>query len=231
MKIFIDTANLEEIKKYAVMGIVDGVTTNPSLIAREGVNHETRIKEICRVVKGPVSAEVIAEDYVGMVKEGLAIAKWAKNVYVKVPMTADGIRACRTLSDAGVHVNVTLVFSVNQALLAAKAGACFISPFVGRLDDVGEDGMGLIADIMAMLDHYEYRAEVLVASVRHPGHVADAALIGADIATVPAAVLDKLFGHPLTDKGIEMFLEDYRKSVGAMKGAAVLKIKKISGKK
>lgn len=211
MQFFMDTANLEEIKKYAALGLVDGVTTNPSLIAKEGVDFEKRIKEICEIVTGPVSAEVIATDYEGMLKEARVYAKWAPNVYVKVPMTFDGIRACKTLFDEGIHVNVTLVFTVNQALLAAKAGAKLISPFVGRLDDISEDGMALIADIVEVLSNYRYEAQVLVASVRHPRHVADAAILGADVATIPAAVLDKMFLHPLTDKGIAQFLADWSK--------------------
>lgn len=212
MQFFLDTANLEEIKKFAILGMVDGVTTNPSLVAKEGVSLEARIKEICEVVSGPVSAEVIATDYEGMLKEGREYAKWGSNVYVKVPMTMDGIRACKTLSAENIPVNVTLIFSVNQALLAAKAGARLISPFIGRLDDIGQDGMSLIREIIDMLNNYAYDAQVLVASVRHPMHVADAAIMGADIATIPAAVMEKLFNHPLTDKGLTAFLADWEKA-------------------
>lgn len=211
MQFYLDTANLEEIKKYHALGIVDGVTTNPSLIAKEGISLEERIREICSVVKGPVSSEVVSTDYEGMLAEGRKFAKWADNVYVKLPMTVDGIRACKTLSDEGINVNVTLIFSVAQALLAAKAGAALISPFVGRLDDIAEDGMGLIADIVSMLANYDYKAKVLVASIRHPRHVTDAAMMGADIGTMPGAVLDKLFQHPLTDKGLAAFLADWEK--------------------
>lgn len=211
MQIFLDTANLDEIKKYAVLGIVDGVTTNPSLIAKEGVSLEKRIKEICAVISGPVSSEVVATDYEGMLEEGRKYAKWAKNVYVKVPMTVDGIHACKTLSDEGIKVNVTLVFTAAQALLAAKAGATLISPFMGRLDDISENGVQLVEDIVMMLSNYEYKAKVLAASVRDTKHVMDVALIGADIATVPVAVLDKMFQHPLTDKGLAIFLADWEK--------------------
>ncbi|MCC7431901.1 fructose-6-phosphate aldolase [Candidatus Peregrinibacteria bacterium] len=217
MQFYLDTANLEEIKKYNALGIVDGVTTNPSLIAKEGISLEERIKEICSVVKGPVSSEVVSTDYEGMLSEGRKFARWAENVYVKLPMTPDGIRACKTLSDEGINVNVTLIFSVAQALLAAKAGAALISPFVGRLDDIAEDGMGLIADIVAMLANYDYKAKVLVASIRHPRHVTDAAMMGADIGTMPGAVLDKLFQHPLTDKGLAAFLADWEKVKGIQK--------------
>ena len=211
MKFYLDTANLQEIKRFVEMGMVDGVTTNPSLIAKEGVSLEKRIKEICKIVKGPVSSEVVANDWQGMVKQGLVYSKWAKNVYVKVPMTEAGIRACKVLTSKGVNVNVTLVFSVTQALLAAKAGAKLISPFVGRLDDIAEDGMKLIAEIVQMLSNYDFKAKVLVASVRHPRHVVDAALIGADVATIPAAVLEKLWLHPLTDKGLAAFMADWEK--------------------
>lgn len=211
MKIFLDTANLEEIKKYAALGIVDGVTTNPSLIAKEGVSLEKRIKEICKVISGPVSSEVVATDYKGMLVEGRRYAKWAKNVYVKVPMTFDGIKACKTLSEEGIKVNVTLVFSVAQALLAAKAGAALISPFMGRLDDISEDGTMLIGDILQMLSNYQYKAQLLAASIRHPKHVMEVSMLGADIATIPAAVLDKMFLHPLTDKGLATFLADWEK--------------------
>jgi transaldolase len=210
MKIFLDTANLDEIKKYADFGIVDGVTTNPTLIAKEGkkITHEQRIKQIAKVISGPISAEVLATDYAGMIKEAKKIAGWAKNVVVKLPMIPDGLKACRTLSKAGVKVNMTLIFSANQALLCAKAGATYISPFIGRLDDISEPGMDLIEQIMVILKNYQYKAQVIVASVRHPRHVVEAAMIGADIATIPFDILDKMFKHPLTDAGLKKFLED-----------------------
>lgn len=211
MQLFLDTANIDDIKKYAAWGTVDGITTNPSLIAKEGVSLESRIKEITEIVDGPISSEVIATDYEGMVKEGRASAKWHKNVYVKVPLTEDGLRACKTLSSEGIPVNVTLIFSPGQALLAAKAGAALISPFIGRLDDISQDGMELIAEIVTMLSNYDYDAKVLVASVRHPRHVIDAAQMGADICTMPPEVFDKLIKHPLTDIGLEKFLADWEK--------------------
>lgn len=211
MKFFLDTANLADIKKYAALGIIDGVTTNPSLIAKEGVSLEKRIKEICGIISGPVSAEVIATDFEGMMKEGKKYSKWAKNVYVKVPMTVDGIKACNKLTEEGVKVNVTLVFTANQGLLAAKAGAKLISPFVGRLDDISEDGMAVIEDLVIMMENYKFDAEILAASIRHPRHVTEAAMAGADIATLPIAVLDLLFKHPLTDKGLADFLADWEK--------------------
>lgn len=211
MKFFLDTANIADIKKYAAWGMVDGVTTNPSLIAKEGVSLEKRIKEIAEVVDGPISSEVIALDVKGMVKEGKAMAKWHPNVHVKVPMTPDGLQAVQEFNKEGIRSNVTLVFSPSQALLAAKAGATLVSPFIGRLDDISQDGMELIADIVQIFDNYEYETEILVASIRHPRHVVDASLIGADIATMPAEVLDKLVKHPLTDSGIERFLADWEK--------------------
>jgi transaldolase len=211
MQFFLDTANLDEIKKYASWGIVDGVTTNPSLIAKEGVSLEKRIKEIAEVVDGPISSEVIATDLDGMLKEGRKYAKWHKNIYVKVPMTADGLRAVKVFKAEGIHTNVTLVFSASQALLAAKAGATLVSPFIGRLDDISQDGIELISDIVQIFDNYMIDTKVLVASIRHPRHVVDAALIGADIGTMPASVLDMLIKHPLTDIGIEKFLSDWKK--------------------
>jgi len=211
MKFFLDTANLADIKKYAALGVVDGVTTNPSLIAKEGVSLEKRIKEICAVVKGPVSSEVIATDFDGMMKEGRKYSKWAKNVYVKTPMTPDGIRACRALTDEGVKVNVTLIFTANQGLIAAKAGAKLISPFIGRLDDISENGMTVVEDLVIMMANYNFDAEILAASIRHPRHVTEAALAGADIVTLPPAVLDLMFKHPLTDKGLATFLADWEK--------------------
>lgn len=212
MKLFLDTANLDDIAGGVELGLLDGVTTNPSLIAREGLDFETVIKKIAKMVPGPVSAEVIATDYTGMLAEGRIYAKWAKNVYVKLPMTADGLRACQTLSSEGIPINITLVFSANQALLAAKAGAAFVSPFIGRLDDAGEEGMRLIEEIVQMYDNYGYETEILVASVRHPRHVTDAALVGADICTMPYAIFEKLVKHPLTDSGLAKFQEDWAKA-------------------
>ena len=214
MKLFLDTANLDDIARGVELGLVDGVTTNPSLVAREGLDFETVVKKIAKMVPGPVSAEVVAADYKGMLAEGRAYAKWAKNIYVKLPMTADGLRACQTLSSEGIPINMTLVFSANQALLAAKAGAAFVSPFIGRLDDAGEDGMGLIEEIVHIYDNYGYETEVLVASVRHPRHVTDAALLGADICTMPYSIFEKLVKHPLTDSGLVKFMEDWSKANG-----------------
>lgn len=211
MKFFLDTANIDEIKEAASWGVLDGVTTNPTLVSREGkVDFKQRIKEICDVVKGPVSAEVVSTDYDGMVKEALELAKIADNVTIKIPMTKDGIKAVSTLSKKGVKTNVTLVFSANQALLAAKAGATFVSPFVGRLDDIGNDGMTVLSDILEIFRIYDIETEVIAASIRHPEHVRQAALMGAHIATIPFKVLNMLFNHPLTDKGIERFLKDWQ---------------------
>ena len=210
MKFFIDTANIEEIKEVASIGLLDGVTTNPSLIARTGRKHREVIEEICAVVDGPVSVEATALDAEGMIAEGRAFAKWADNIVIKVPLTVDGLKACKALSDDGIGVNVTLCFSTNQALLAARAGATYISPFVGRLDDIGRDGMGLIEEIVTAYDNYPYiTTQVLVASIRHPRHLTDSALMGAHVATIPHGVLMKLFKHPLTDSGIEKFLKDW----------------------
>ena len=211
MQFFLDTANIEDIKKYAAWGVVDGITTNPSLIAKEGVSLEKRIKEILEVVNGPISTEVIATDYEGMMEEAKKYATWHKNIYVKVPMTENGLRACKSLSAEGINVNVTLIFSAGQALLAAKAGATVVSPFIGRLDDICQDGMELIAEIAQIFDNYELKTKILVASIRHPRHVIDAARLGAEIATVPPEVFDKLIKHPLTDSGLKKFLEDWEK--------------------
>lgn len=211
MKFFLDTANLDEIKKYATWGMVDGVTTNPTLVAKEGVSLEKRIKEIAKVVNGPISAEVIATDVKGMIAEGRRYAKWHKNVYVKVPCTPEGLQAVKIFKKEGIKTNVTLVFSAPQALLVAKAGANLVSPFIGRLDDIGQDGMWLIQEILDMYDNYDFHTEVLVASVRDPRHVVDAAKLGADICTMPAAVLEKLIKHPMTDKGLMQFLDDWKK--------------------
>ncbi len=211
MKFFLDTANLDAIKHYAAFGFVDGVTTNPSLIAKEGVSLEKRIKEISEVVNGPISAEVIATTYEEMLKEGRTYASWHKNIYVKLPMTPDGVKATYTLSQEGIKVNVTLIFTASQALIAAKAGAKLVSPFIGRLDDISFDGMKLIEEIVDMFVNYDFDTEVLVASVRHPRHVVDSAKLGADVITMPAEVMEKLFQHPLTDIGVEKFLKDWEK--------------------
>ena len=212
MKFFVDTADTAEIKSLASSGLLDGVTTNPSLVAKTGKKFTDIIREICAVVPGPVSAEVAATDYDGMMREAFVLREIAKNVTIKVPLTPDGLRACRRLTSDGTMVNVTLCFSAAQALLAAKAGATFISPFVGRLDDVGQSGMALIADIMQIYNAYQFKTEVLVASVRHPMHVVEAAKLGAHVATLPPAVLRSLFNHPLTDKGLAAFLADWGKT-------------------
>ena len=213
MKFFVDTADLAEIKDLADTGLLDGVTTNPSLVAKAGRDFKELIKEICGLIDGPVSAEVAATDTAGMLKEGRLLAKLARNVAVKVPLTWDGLKACKALTSEGTMVNVTLCFSANQALLAAKAGATFVSPFIGRLDDVGLDGMELIQEIRTIYDNYpDLNTEILAASIRTVGHVKQAAMIGADVVTVPAAILEALVKHPLTDKGLEQFLADWKKS-------------------
>jgi transaldolase len=212
MKLFIDTAEVGEIREAHSWGILDGVTTNPSLVAKTGRDFETVLREVCAIVDGPVSAEVVSTDAPAMLDEGQRLARIHRNVVVKCPMTAEGLKATRVLTDRGIRVNVTLVFSPAQALLAAKAGAAFISPFVGRLDDVGHDGMEVVGHILEILRHYTYPAEVLVASVRTPVHVIRAARMGAHIATCPFAVLQQLVKHPLTDVGLERFLADWRKA-------------------
>ena len=213
MKFFIDTANLDEIKEAVELGLIDGVTTNPSLVAKEGdVDFKKHIAKICKLVKGDVSAEVTALDTAGMLKEGRELAKIANNVVIKVPLTLDGLKACRTFRAEGTKVNVTLCFSAAQALLAAKAGASYISPFIGRLDDIAQDGMQLIRDIVQIYDNYGLATEVLAASIRHPMHIVDCALAGADVATIPFKVITQLVKHPLTDKGLEGFLTDWKKS-------------------
>lgn len=212
MRFFLDTANLEELKTGASWGILDGCTTNPSLIAKEGIRFEDRIREITQIVDGDISAEVVATDTEGMLKEGRALAKIHKNVVVKVPLTRDGIRACSTFSREGIRVNVTLCFSAGQALLAAKAGAYFISPFVGRVDDTGWDGMQLIRDICLIYKNYGYSTQVLAASLRTVNHVIDSAKAGAHVGTMPFKVMEGLFNHPLTDRGLEQFLKDYNKA-------------------
>ncbi len=211
MKFFIDTANINDILKGVELGMVDGVTTNPSLIAKENKPFEEIISEICRIVDGPVNAEVVSLDVEGMVAEARKLAALNEKIVVKVPMTTEGIKAVKRLTAEGIKTNVTLVFSVAQALLAAKAGATFVSPFVGRLDDIGVNGMDLIQDIMTVYGNYGFQSEVIVASVRSPQHVLDAALIGADIATIPLKVIEQLARHPLTDIGIEQFLADWEK--------------------
>lgn len=211
MKFFIDTAEVNEIKMANERGWVDGVTTNPSLIAKSGRSFEEVIKEICKITKGPVSAEVISLKADEMVREGLALAKWADNVVVKIPMCEDGMIAVKKLTAEGIKTNVTLVFSVMQALLAAKAGATMVSPFVGRLDDIGAEGMLMVSEVIQMYRNYDFATEVLVASVRSPMHIQAAALMGADIATIPFKVMQQMTGHPLTTKGIEMFMADWNK--------------------
>jgi transaldolase len=212
MQFFIDTAEIEEIKKAHSWGFIDGVTTNPSLIAKSGKKQEDVIKQICDIVDGPISAEVIATDYEGMIKEGEALSKIHKNVVVKIPMTEEGMKACKWFSNHNIKTNVTLVFSPNQALLAAKNGATYVSPFIGRLDDIGHNGMELINEIKTIFDNYGYGTQVLAASIRHSQHVRDAALVGSDVATIPYGVLKGLFAHPLTAKGLEQFLADHAKS-------------------
>ena len=209
MKVFLDTADINEITDLNKTGMVDGITTNPSLIAKSGRNIIQTIEEICGIVSGPVSAEVTATDYDGMMREGARLAKIASNVTVKLPLTEDGLRACASLSEDNIMVNVTLCFSAAQALLAAKAGASFISPFVGRLDDIGADGMNLISEIAEIYANYDYSTEILVASVRGVQHVVDAALIGADVATIPPKIMSQMYKHPLTDKGLADFLSDW----------------------
>ena len=212
MKFFIDTANIEEIKEANAMGMVDGVTTNPSLIAKEGRDFKEIITEICSIVDGPISAEVISLETDGMVKEARELAKIHQNIVIKIPMTTDGLKAVRTLTAEGIKTNVTLVFSPLQALMAAKAGASYVSPFVGRLDDLSQEGMVLIEQLVDIYSNYAYETEIIVASVRNPLHVLDSALLGADIATIPFNVLSKLASRPLTDKEIKAFLDDWNKA-------------------
>ncbi len=211
MKIFLDTANVEHIREAASWGILDGVTTNPSLIAKEGRDFVEVVKEICEIVDGPISAEVISLDAEGMIEEARELAKIHRNIVIKIPMTVEGLKAVKKLSAEGIKTNVTLVFSPNQAILGMKAGATYISPFVGRLDDIGHYGMELVEQILEIIDNYGFDTEVIVASVRHPTHVLEAALMGADIATVPFPVLEKMVKHPMTDIGIERFLKDWEK--------------------
>jgi transaldolase len=212
MKIFVDTGSIKDIETIAALGILDGVTTNPSLLAKESGDFRANLKKICDIVKGPVSGEVTATDFAGMMREGHDIATIDNHMVVKVPLTRDGIKACKALSTEGIRVNVTLVFSAAQALLAAKAGATFVSPFVGRLDDVATNGMGLIREIVDIYNNYDFTTEILVASCRHPIHIVEAARMGADICTCPPAVIDALFNHPLTNIGLERFLKDWEKA-------------------
>jgi transaldolase len=212
MKFFIDTANIDEIKEAHSMGMVDGVTTNPSLVAKEKRPFEQIIRDICEIVDGPISAEVIAVDAAGMVAEARELAKIHANIVIKIPMLVDGLKAVRTLAREGIKTNVTLVFSPLQALMAAKAGATYVSPFIGRLDDLSQDGLALVEQIVDIYDNYDFDTEIIVASVRHPLHVLESALMGADIATIPFSVLAKLAAHPLTDKGLKAFLADWEKT-------------------
>jgi transaldolase len=217
MKLFIDSGNLKEIETLVPLGIIDGITTNPSLLAKEGGDYRSLLKKICRTVQGPTSAEVVATEASAMVAEGRDLATIDEHIVVKVPFGREGVKACRQLASEGVRVNVTLVFSATQALLAAKVGATYVSPFVGRLDDVATEGMALIEQIVDIYENYNFTTEILVASVRHPIHVVQAARMGADICTCPAAVIDAMFRHPLTDVGLERFLKDWEKAQAAFK--------------
>jgi transaldolase len=217
MKLFIDSGNLKEIEALVPLGIIDGITTNPSLLAREGGDYRSLLKQICNIVQGPTSAEVVATDAGGMVTEGRELARIDDHIVVKVPFTREGVKACRQLSSDGIRVNVTLVFSPTQALLAAKVGATYVSPFIGRLDDIATEGMSLIEQIVDIYENYNFTTEILVASVRHPVHVVQAARLGADVCTCPAAVIDAMFRHPLTDIGLERFLKDWEKAQGVRK--------------
>jgi len=211
MKFFIDTAKIEEIKAAAEYGLIDGVTTNPTLVSKTGKDLITVLKEICQVVDGPISAEVVSTESSGMIKEAKDLAAIHENIVIKIPMTPDGLKATRSLSQEGINVNVTLIFSPLQALLAAKAGASYVSPFIGRLDDISHVGMDLVEQTTAIFENYEFDTEIIVASIRHPVHVLEAALIGADIATIPFKVIEQLTKHPLTDIGLKRFLEDWKK--------------------
>ena len=215
MKIFIDSGNLKEIEALVPLGIIDGITTNPSLLAKEPGDYREILKKICQIVKGPTSAEVVATDAAGMIREGRELATIDEHIVVKVPFTREGVKACKALSSEGKKVNVTLIFSPTQALLAAKVGASYVSPFVGRLDDVATSGMNLVAEIVEIFGNYNFKTEVLVASTRHPMHIVEAARMGADICTCPATVIDNLFKHPLTDIGLERFLKDWEKAQAA----------------
>jgi len=212
MKLFIDTGNLKEVESLVPLGIIDGITTNPSLLAKEGGDYRAILKKICGLVKGPTSAEVVATDAEGMIREGRDLASIDEHIVVKVPFTKEGVKACKALSSEGLRVNVTLVFSPTQALVAAKVGATYVSPFVGRLDDIATSGMSLIHEIVEIYENYQFATEILVASVRHPIHIVEAARMGADICTCPAAVIEAMFRHPLTDIGLEKFLKDWEKA-------------------
>lgn len=214
MELYIDTANLDEIKEANDLGILDGVTTNPSLIAKEGIDYGKRLEEICGVVSGPVSAEVIATEYGAMLSEGKERAKIAPQIVVKLPTTVDGVKACKAMSDEGIKTNMTLCFQAMQAMMVAKAGAFLVSPFIGRLDDISQDGTELISQIRTIYDNYGFETKILAASIRHPKHMLECALIGADVATVPLKVIKQLMQHPLTDRGLEQFLADYQKAFG-----------------
>ena len=215
MKLFIDSGNLKEIEALVPLGIIDGITTNPTLLAKEGGDYRAILKRICQMVQGPTSAEVVATDTEGMVREGRDLASIDPHIVVKVPFTKDGVKACKTLSSEGKRVNVTLIFSATQALLAAKVGATYVSPFVGRLDDIATSGMNLINEIVDIFGNYDFKTQVLVASVRHPIHIVEAARMGADVCTCPAAVIESMFKHPLTDIGLERFLKDWEKAQAA----------------
>jgi len=215
MKIFIDTGNLKEIENLVPLGIIDGITTNPSLLAKEPGDYRENLKRICQMVKGPTSAEVVVSDAEAMIRQGRDLASIDEHIVVKVPFTKEGVKACKALSSEGKRVNVTLVFSATQALLAAKVGASYVSPFVGRLDDIATSGMHLVSEIVDIYENYQFTTEILVASVRHPIHVVEAARMGADICTCPAAVIESLFRHPLTDIGLERFLKDWEKTQAA----------------
>jgi len=214
MQLFLDTANLEEIQTANEWGVLDGVTTNPSLVSKEKHDFHKLVEEICSIVKGPVSAEVISQESEEMIKEAKNLASLATNVVVKIPVTLEGLKAVNSLEQQGIKTNVTLVFSVNQALLAAKAGASYISPFLGRLDDIGENGVGLVEDLVEVMDVYRFQTQVISASIRHPQHVVEVARAGSHIATLPFKVLNQMFAHPLTEKGIKRFLEDWEKRLG-----------------
>lgn len=218
MKFFLDTANIDEIRQWSATGLIDGITTNPSLILQSGQKIEDVLAQICAMVPGPVSGEVVATDCAEMVKEGKVLAAIAENICIKLPLTLDGIKACHELTQAGFKTNMTLCFSANQALLAAKAGATFISPFIGRLDDIGADGMELIEDIRAVYDNYDFETEILAASIRTVNHVKECALAGADVSTVPPSIMPKLLAHPLTDKGLKQFLDDWKKTGQTISG-------------
>ena len=217
MKLFIDSGNLKEIENLVPLGIIDGITTNPSLLAKEGGDYKAILKKICQIVQGPTSAEVVATDTDGMIREGRDLAAIDEHIVVKVPFTKDGVKACKTLASEGLRVNVTLIFSPTQAWLAAKAGAAYVSPFVGRLDDIGTTGMNLVQEIVTIFDNFEFATEVLVASVRNPIHIVEAARMGADVVTAPPAVIAQCFKHPLTDIGLAKFLQDWEKAQAATK--------------